>query len=726
MGNSSQYGTVILSGRNIEATDSAYVPSASGVQQLALKSDLDTVSADIQQMALKSDLDTVSAMAVSTLDGKFSTAVYANDTSKVIGHDSDFTVIYTPSSITNTAYATADTNLVAFGKQPFDWFLADNDTGAYTDWYAVAGSGLIYNSNIPVYVTASGHSHTENDNVTARALTGYAAGVQHDGETGSGYLLANGLILFPTFTADPVNGGYNWTASGSAEMTSLAGTYTGTATFTLSKYDFSASSDSMSATIFYPGSAGASAIYTQNNVCVVPTAGGGGGGGIDSATCSAIASAYAESAVSGVEYTVSANSASWGGGGGGGVDSATVSAIASSYVESGVSGKLDESAFSSVSGTFLTAVPAGYATETYVDSSVSGVISAVSSNSASWGGGIDSATCSAIASAYQVVSAIGTGAIGVSAYVGHINNTNIKAWSADTARMASTAQYAHYDGKGRLISSLPNSAAVSAIASSYAASAASSKQDSSAMSAYALSADVSGCIDTVSANSATWGTQVVSSLSSAPAYSENWVTAINDMKLSAERANSAQWVRSAIFDNKGRYLSSLAASADVSGCIDTVSAQSANWGGSALALSAGPGIRFDKVDNTLVASVDETVLWEGSARLTSYSSTLSDSLHNYKYVDIYVQPNSADLNKRGNQIRRFEVVNAGETAELYFPRTESMENYHEVSEVFYVWNYNNGSDFTLKNGARWSGDTYASSITAYRGMVTKIVGVCKI
>lgn len=39
---------------------------------------------------------------------------------------------------------------------------------------------------------------------------------------------------------------------------------------------------------------------------------------------------------------------------------------------SALSGKLDESAFSAVSGTFLTAVPAGYATETYVDSAVSG------------------------------------------------------------------------------------------------------------------------------------------------------------------------------------------------------------------------------------------------------------------------------------------------------------------------------------------------------------------
>jgi hypothetical protein len=228
----------------------------------------------------------------------------------------------------------------------------------------------------------------------------------------------------------------------------------------------------------------------------------------------------------------------------------------------------------------------------------------------------------------------------------------------------------------------------------------------SAISAYALSADVSGCIDTVSSNSASWA-QVVTSLSG----NANFYNQINSKSISSTVSYKAR------LDENGNSISAL---------YNTVSAQSANWGGSALALSAGPGIVFNKVGDTLVASVDETVLWEGSARLTSYSSTLSDSLHNYKYVDIYVQPNSADLNKRGNQIRRFEVVNAGETAELYFPRTESMENYNEVSEVFYVWNYNNGLDFTLKNGARWSGDTYASSITAYRGMVTKIVGVCKI
>lgn len=102
---------------------------------------------------------------------------------------------------------------------------------------------------------------------------------------------------------------------------------------------------------------------------------------------SAIASAYADSAVSShipwnaLEYSAGTNtitsisgSAIGGAGGGGGTDPATVSAIASSYAESAASGKqdttamtayayessnsakLDKTAFSDVSGSFLTSV----------------------------------------------------------------------------------------------------------------------------------------------------------------------------------------------------------------------------------------------------------------------------------------------------------------------------------------------------------------------------------
>lgn len=90
----------------------------------------------------------------------------------------------------------------------------------------------------------------------------------------------------------------------------------------------------------------------------------------------------------------------------------------------------------------------------------------------------NSGDVSAIASAYQVVSSVGDDGTSVTS----INGMGIS-------------------GQGGGV----DSATVSSIASSYAESAVSSKADSSSLSSYALSADVSGCIDTVSANSASWG-----------------------------------------------------------------------------------------------------------------------------------------------------------------------------------------------------------------------------
>ena len=89
----------------------------------------------------------------------------------------------------------------------------------------------------------------------------------------------------------------------------------------------------------------------------------------------------------------------------------------------------------------------------------------------------NSADVSAIASAYQVVSATGTQLYAGTAYVTSVNDNPLSASRAGNAANASLANSAWYDGTGRLISSLPDSAAVSAIASSYAESAASSKQD---------------------------------------------------------------------------------------------------------------------------------------------------------------------------------------------------------------------------------------------------------
>jgi hypothetical protein len=168
-----------------------------------------------------------------------------------------------------------------------------------------------------------------------------------------------------------------------------------------------------------------------------------------------------------------------------------------SDVASAVSGKMDKSESSSFypmdsnpSG-YLTAHQslAGYATETYVDSAVSGKLDATAYDSAEFyttsnpSGFIDAASASAIASAYQVVSSIGTSQNGQTSIVTSINSQKISAAYADMANKA------FKDGTGRTISALPDSASVSAIASSYAESAVSGKQDASAMTAYQPAGD---------------------------------------------------------------------------------------------------------------------------------------------------------------------------------------------------------------------------------------------
>lgn len=84
-------------------------------------------------------------------------------------------------------------------------------------------------------------------------------------------------------------------------------------------------------------------------------------------------------------------------------------------------------------------------------------------------------------------------------------------------------------------------------------------------------------------------------------------------------------------------LSSYALSADVSGTIDLVSTQSANWGGSALALSAGPGVKLEKVGDTLVASTDETVLFSG-ANSGMVATNLTEPLSGFNSFKICFNP----------------------------------------------------------------------------------------
>lgn len=320
----------------------------------------------------------------------------------------------------------------------------------------------------------------------------------------------------------------------------------------------------------------------------------------------------------------------------------------------------------------------------FVLSSVSGnLISAASAGYAP----TNSADVSAIASAYQVVSATATQLYAGTAYLTGVNAAPISAERAGNAANAALATSAWYDGTGRLISALPDSAAVSSIASAYAESAASGKQDTLAF-AYNTANQISsingsalGGMDEAAVSAIASAYQVVSSIENSNYYTGSWITGVKRINgkliaaavrhdggvlatqgdisgvIDTVSSNSATWggaggidsatcsaiasayAGSAVSSVSGDYYpmtgnpSSFALSSDVSATVDIVGTQSANWGGSALALSAGPGVTLTKSGDTLVAGLDETVLFSGQTATTA-TMNLNEAYTNFEYIDL--------------------------------------------------------------------------------------------
>lgn len=186
-----------------------------------------------------------------------------------------------------------------------------------------------------------------------------------------------------------------------------------------------------------------------------------------------------------------------------------------------------------------------------------------------------------------------------------------------------------------------DSATCSAIASSYAESAASSKLDTTAFNSadFYSTSNPSGFIDSAYVDSAVSG-----------------------------KADSSA-------------LSSYALSADVSGTVDLVSTQSANWGGSALALSAGPGVSLTKSGNTLIAGLDETVLYDaGDSPSQAGPWQISEARTNFEWVDIVFGNDSAGSMK---QVTRFAADST--YMKLYLPRYDEEPSY-KWSTMTLSWN----------------------------------------
>lgn len=88
--------------------------------------------------------------------------------------------------------------------------------------------------------------------------------------------------------------------------------------------------------------------------------------------------------------------------------------------------------------------------------------------------------------------------------------------------------------------------------------------------------------------------------------------------------------------NPSGFMTELPASATEA--IDTVTANSGTWGGSALPISAGPGIKLEMNNGTLVASVtgqyNETLLWSGVWNSSADTIVLSEPASAFEHVAV--------------------------------------------------------------------------------------------
>lgn len=163
---------------------------------------------------------------------------------------------------------------------------------------------------------------------------------------------------------------------------------------------------------------------------------------------------------------------------------------------------------------------------------------------------------------------------------------------------------------------------------------------------------------------------------------------------------------------------------------NTVSNQSANWGGSALALSAGPGVTLTKSGNTLIAGLDETVLWSGpfsSTTTTAATYPLSENIRNFEKFKVVVSPNDQSLSQFQRPLQEFvfNLENNSYNAAIYAhcPTYSIGGNVLTINYWYITGSTGSCTSLALLPGVIQTNSTVTTGVTAYAGGIAKIIGI---
>jgi len=302
-----------------------------------------------------------------------------------------------------------------------------------------------------------------------------------------------------------------------------------------------------------------------------------------------------------------------------------------SYMSGAIDEKLDTTAFSTVSGDFLTAIPDEYATKDFVSNSITGKLD-ISSFSAVSGDFLTNEDLNGYATESFVENV--SGEITELIPTDYATTATTNTLSEQIEELSGTISSAQTLSAGVGVSFYEDE--VNNI----------TRIDCTATGDYATTSEVesissmlSGAIDYVSANA---GDEFPVSADEAIQYVQTNSANIDETVTSYQT-------------NSGTFLTAHQAisAEEWNGCYDNVTTNSGAWGGSALPISAGPGIKVNLVDNTLVFSNDETVLYSG------YENVGNDGAATYNLTELPTNFNKIKIYWCLRNDTQFEQGNKG-------------------------------------------------------------------
>lgn len=196
--------------------------------------------------------------------------------------------------------------------------------------------------------------------------------------------------------------------------------------------------------------------------------------------------------------------------------------------------------------------------------------------------------------------------------------------------------------------------------------------------------DAQGALDEVYSNSANWD----GSYDTLTANSASWTAAGNTLG-----SNSGKWNQT----------------------YNTVSSNSATWGGSILNVSAGPGVKINLVNDTLVFGADETVLWSGNlSAVDNAQLTANEDPLNFQFLDIY-------MNGFNDGLRATEVFRFVSTNKEYCLAPQAFQGLTQrLNHVRFQFN---GTVGTCSSTIQYLVDTNGVRTAADRPGIVKVVGI---